>query len=144
MQYLWYKTGIALLVKHWKDELFKYIGGILRKNNHKLIAINGMPDHVHVLFGMRPDQSVSDLIQDIKGSSSKWINEKKFTASKFSWQGGYGAFSYSKSQLPDVINYIEKQEAHHKQRTFLQEYEEFLQKFSVDYEQKYIFKNVEY
>lgn len=82
----------------WKDELYKYITGIIQNNKHKLITINGMSDHIHILIGLRPTQSISDLIQDIKGNSSKWINEKKFVKGKFEWQEGYGAFSYGKSQ----------------------------------------------
>jgi REP element-mobilizing transposase RayT len=116
------QNRISLINKSWKQELYKYITGIIQNNNHKLLSINGMHDHVHVLFGMRPVQSLSDLMQDIKGSSSKWINDKKLVKGKFSWQEGYGAFSYSKSQLPQVIKYIEQQEKHHKKRTFTEEY----------------------
>ena len=100
----------------WKDELHKYITGIVQNNNHKLLSINGMPDHIHILFGLRPSQSLSDLMQDIKGSSSKWINEKKFVHGKFSWQDGYGAFSYSKSEVSNVIGYINNQQLHHKKK----------------------------
>jgi putative transposase len=89
--------------KEWKDELYKYITGIIQAHGHKLLAINGMSDHLHIFFGMRPIQSLSDLMQDIKGSSSKWINEKRFINDRFEWQEGYGAFSYSKSQTADVI-----------------------------------------
>ena len=109
----------CIITQDWSDELFKYITGIIRNNNHKLLAINGMPDHVHILFGLRPAQSISDLLQDIKGSSSKWINEREFVRGRFSWQEGYGAFSYSKSQLKQVIQYIENQEDHHRKKTFL-------------------------
>lgn len=103
-----------------------------------------MPDHVHILFGMRPVQSLSDLLQDIKGNSSKWINDKKFVRGKFSWQEGYGAFSYSKSQLPQIIRYIERQQEHHKKKTFTEEYKESLDAFRVEYDERYIFKTVEY
>ena len=128
----------------WKDELFKYITGIIQNHNHKLLAINGMPDHVHILFGMRPTQSISELMQQVKGDSSAWINEKKFTKSHFSWQEGYGAFSYGKSQINRVITYIQNQEIHHKKRTFIEEYEEFLNQFEIEYNQRYIFKPVNY
>ena len=111
----------CVIKNQWRDELYKYITGIICNQHHKLLAINGMPDHIHILFGMRPAQSLSDLLQDIKGNSSKWINERKFIRSKFSWQEGYGAFSYSKSQLPQVIQYIDKQEEHHKKKTFLED-----------------------
>lgn len=122
----------------WKNELYKYITGIIQTNGHKLIAINGVSDHIHVFFGMRPVQSLSDLMQDIKGSSSKWINEKKFIRDKFEWQEGYGAFSYSKSQASKVIAYVQNQEAHHRKITFLEEYRNFLEKFEVAYDERYI------
>ena len=102
-----------------------------------------MPDHVHVFFGMRPTQSLSDLIQDAKGGSSKWINEKKFIKEKFEWQEGFGAFSYSKSQASRVIAYIQNQEVHHRKITFLDEYQQFLKKFEVDYDERYLFKEPE-
>ena len=125
----------------WKEELYKYITGIVQNNQHKLITINGMPDHIHLLIGMRPDQSLSNLLQDIKGSSSKWINERHFTSEKFIWQEGYAAFSYSKSDLPRVIRYIQNQEEHHRKKTFQQEYVEFLQEFGVEYDERYILKD---
>lgn len=124
----------------WKDELYKYITGIVQNNNHKLLAINGMPDHIHILFGLRPSQSVSDLMQDIKGSSSKWINNKRLVPGKFSWQEGYGAFSYSKSDLQNVISYINSQLLHHKGKSFLTEYLELLREFEIDYDDQYLFK----
>ncbi len=135
-----YRTGI--IEDKWKDELYKYITGIIQSNNHKLLIINGMPDHIHILIGIRPNQSVSELLQDIKGSSSKWINEKGFVKGKFEWQEGFGAFSYSKSQIKDVIKYIENQEEHHKKRTFREEYLAFLDAFEVEYNEKYIFKEL--
>lgn len=98
-----------------------------------------MPDHIHLLVGLRTTQSISDLMQDVKGDSSKWINQNKFLNQKFEWQEGYGAFSYSVSQLPDVIAYIQNQEEHHKKRTFLEEYRAFLERFNVDYDARYIF-----
>ncbi|MFY7908173.1 MAG: IS200/IS605 family transposase [Emticicia sp.] len=135
-----YRTGI--IQSTWKDELYKYITGIIQSNNHKLLIINGMPDHIHILVGIRPNQSVSELLQDIKGSSSKWINEKGFVKGKFEWQEGFGAFSYGKSQIKDVIKYIEKQKEHHKRRTFREEYLAFLDAFEVEYDEKYIFKEL--
>lgn len=136
------KYRAALIHPEWKDELYKYITGIIRKNNHKLLIINGMPDHIHILIGMRPAQSVSDLMQDVKGSSSKWINEKKFINRKFEWQEGYGAFSYSKSHINNVIAYIKNQEKHHRKKSFKEEYLEFLEKFEIDYDDRYIFKDL--
>src|SRR4051812_12047051 len=111
-----YRKG--LILKTFRDELYKYITGIVQKNEHKLIIINGVEDHLHLLIGMRPHQSISNLMQDVKGSSSKWINDSKLLNTHFEWQAGYGAFSYSKSELQNVINYIARQEEHHRKKTF--------------------------
>ena len=135
-----YRNG--LLIPSLKEELYQYISGIIKHHKHKLLAINGMPDHIHIFIGMRPTQSISDLMQDIKGSSSKWINEKKFLKVKFEWQEGYGAFSYSKSQVDNVINYIKNQEEHHKKESFRNEYLNFLNRFEVEYDEQYIFKDL--
>ena len=135
-----YRNG--LIHASFKEELYKYISGIIKENNHKLLAINGMPDHLHIFIGMRPSQSISDLLQDIKGSSSKWINEKKFLKVKFEWQEGYGAFSYSKSHVNNVISYIRNQENHHKKETFREEYLKFLKVFEIEYDERYIFKDL--
>ena len=135
-----YRDG--MIDSSWKNELYKYITGIVQGNNHKLISINGMSDHIHILIGLRPTQSISDLMQDIKGNSSKWINEKQFATRKFEWQEGYGAFSYSKSHIKSVIEYIENQELHHQKKTFKGEYLDFLRKLEVDYDEKYIFKEL--
>lgn len=137
------KYRVGIIRKEWKDELFKYIAGIIQQNDHKVLIINGVEDHVHVFFGMRPIQSLSDLMQDVKGNSSKWINEKGLVPGRFEWQSGFGAFSYSKSQIPDVIRYIQNQEEHHKKQTFLSEYVEFLDCFGVEYDERYIFKPLE-
>jgi len=134
----------CIIHRGWKDELYKYITGIVQNNKHKMLVMNGMPDHVHILFGFRPSQTLSDLMQDIKGSSSKWINEKRFIKGKFSWQEGYGAFSYSKSDLPNVIQYIKNQEEHHKKRSFIEEYEDLLKEFEIDYDERFVFKPVDY
>ncbi|MCH5720523.1 IS200/IS605 family transposase [Niabella hibiscisoli] len=112
-----YRAG--LIQPNWKDNLYKYITGIVQANNHKMIIINGVADHIHLLVGLRPAQSVSDLMQDVKGGSSKWINDNKLVPGKFEWQEGYGAFSYSKSQLPTVINYIQNQAVHHQKKHFM-------------------------
>jgi putative transposase len=133
----------SLINDSWKDRLYMYITGIVQTNKHKMIIINGMPDHLHIAIGMRPTQSVSDLMQDIKGSSSTWINDNKFVQGKFQWQEGYGAFSYNKSLLPKLINYIKNQEEHHKKTTFIEEYKEFLKAFEIDFDEKYIFKELE-
>ena len=137
------KNRMGLIRNEWKDELYKYITGIIQHYKHKLLAINGMPDHIHIFFGMRPTQSLAELMQDIKGNSSKWINGKKFVQGRFEWQEGYGAFTYSKSQSTVVIDYVRNQAIHHGKQTFLEEYKEFLKRFDVDYDERYIFKDPE-
>lgn len=127
----------------WKEELYKYISGIVQSNNHKLLSINGMPDHIHILFGLRPSQSIAELMQDVKGGSSKWINDRKLVQGKFSWQEGYGAFSYSKAEVPTIIQYIVDQTVHHKRKTFSEEYYDLLKQFEVDFDNRYIFKPVD-
>ena len=134
----------CIIDNSWKEELYRYITGIIQNNEHKVLAINGMPDHIHILLGMRPVQSLSELMQDIKGDSSKWINQKAFLKNRFSWQEGYGAFSYSKSHIGNVIDYIRNQEIHHKKKTFIEEYLDFLKKFGIDYDERFIFNPVQY
>jgi len=128
-----------LILKAHKDELYKYITGIVTNNNQKLIAINGMSDHIHILLGIKPSISLSDLVRDIKANSSRFINEKKWTNYKFSWQEGFGAFSCSHSQLSIVVNYIQNQEKHHSRKTFRDEYIAFLENYNVEHDNKYIF-----
>ena len=123
-----------------QSEIYSYISRIITNKKHKSININGMPDHIHILIGLNPLTSITDLVRDIKRSSSLHINEKKLTLKKFQWQEGYGAFSYSRSQLPRIYDYIENQKAHHQKRTFRMEYFEFLEKFEVPYEEKYLFE----
>lgn len=137
------QNRISLIQPEWKDELYKYITGIIQKNDHKLIAINGIANHVHIFVGYKPNQLIPELMQDVKGSSSKWINEKKFVRGKFSWQEGYGAFSYSHSQIDQVVKYINNQEKHHKKQTFQEEYLLLLKKFNIEFNEKYILKDVE-
>jgi REP element-mobilizing transposase RayT len=138
------QNRISLIRQEWKEDLFKYITGIVQNNGHKLIAINGMPDHLHIFIGMKPNQGLSDLMQDIKGDSSKWINSKGFVQGRFEWQAGFGGFSYSISQIDSVVKYINNQETHHKKKTFVEEYLDFLKKFKVPHDERYIFKPVEY
>jgi REP element-mobilizing transposase RayT len=133
----------SLIDPVWKDDLYKYITGIVQNNRHKLIAINGMPDHLHVFVGYKPHQLIPDLLQDIKGSSSRWINSRNFVKGKFNWQEGYGSFSYSSSHIDYVVKYILNQEQHHKKRTFGEEYIEFLKKFNVVYNEKYVLGDVQ-
>ncbi len=131
-----------LINSEWRDQLYKYITGIIQKLGHKLLAINGMPDHIHILFGFRPTQSVADLMQDVKGSSSRWINENRFVKGSFSWQEGYGAFSYEKNRVNGIIQYILNQEIHHRKKTFLDEYVELLEEFEIEYDPKYLFSSI--
>lgn len=133
----------CLIGNDWKTDLYKYITGIVQANGHKMIQINGMPDHVHMLFGMRPVQSLSDLMKQVKQDSSKWINTNRLSKVKFSWQEGYGAFSFSKDQLPRVIRYIQKQEEHHRVKSFREEYLELLKAHDIEFDEQYIFKAIE-
>jgi len=129
-----------LIGKKWKDELNKYLAGIIKRKGQKPIIINGMPDHIHAFIGLKPVMAISDLVRDMKNNSSNFINENKFIVGKFSWQEGYGAFSYSHSHINAVFNYIKNQEAHHSKRTFRDEYMELLKKFEVAYNEKFLFK----
>jgi len=130
----------ALIEKAWKEELHKYITGIFQENDHKMLQINSMPDHIHILTGLSPLQSISSIIQNVKAESSRWINQQGFCPARFAWQQGYGAFSYAKKEVPNVISYIQNQDAHHKKETFLNEYRRYLEMFEIDYEERYIFK----
>ncbi len=129
----------GIIQKSWETDLFKYITGIITNKNQKLLAINGYKDHIHILLNIKPNISLSDLVRDIKNNSTKYINNKKYTKGKFSWQEGFGAFSYSESQLPNIIKYINNQKEHHKRRTFKEEYQKFLEKYKINYDEKYLF-----
>jgi putative transposase len=133
----------CLIAKEFKEELYKYITGIVRQENQKLIAINGMADHVHLLLGLNPDLALSNLVRQIKASASGFTNSKQWVRGRFSWQEGFGAFSCSHSQVPVVARYIENQEAHHAKRSFKNEYLDLLEKFNVEYDDRYIFKWIE-
>jgi putative transposase len=137
------QNRISLIQSGWKDELYKYITGIIQNNKHKLIAINGPVNHVHILVGYKPHQLIPDLLQDIKGDSSKWINQKGFIRGKFQWQEGYGAFSYSHSQIDSVVKYICNQEAHHKKKSFREEYAELLKRFEIPFDDKYVLQDIQ-
>lgn len=129
-----------LISKNNREELHKYITGIIQKREQKLLAIFCMPDHVHIFIGMKPSIAISDLVRDIKAGSSQFINEQKWINQKFNWQEGFGAFSYSKSQVDNVVNYILKQEEHHTKMSFKDEYIVFLKKFEIEYDEKYLFE----
>ena len=137
------QNRLSLIQSKWKKDLHKYIIGIIEKQGHKLLQIGGMSDHVHALVSMNPKQSPSDLMFHVKRSSSLWINDNRFVLGKFSWQDGFGAFSYSKSQIPNVAAYIERQEIHHKKRNFMEEYLELLKLFEIEYDEHYVFKSIE-
>lgn len=132
----------SLINTGWEEELYRYITGIIQNNEHKVLQINGMPDHVHILLGMRPVQSLADLMKQVKQDSSKWINNKGLVSGKFSWQAGYGAFSYSKLQVPRVIEYIQNQKEHHKKESFQEEYLKLLETHEVDFDSRYIFQTI--
>ncbi len=134
------KNRKALIHPDWKERLHQYMTGIIQKNNHKVLQINSMPDHIHILIGLRPDQSLSSLVQNVKSETTKFINNEKLSLLKFEWQEGFGAFSYSKSQLDNVINYIQNQEIHHAKKSFTEEYRQILNKFELDWNENYIFK----
>jgi len=133
----------SLIDQEHNDELQKYITGIVSAQKHKLISINNLPDHLHLLVGLRPDAALSDLVRDIKASSSHFINQRRWVMGRFSWQEGFGAFSYSRSQLGEVIRYIENQQKHHAKKSFLDEYCALLQKYHVEYDPRYIFKPID-
>ena len=130
----------ALLISGIQEEIFSYMSGTITNKGNKSIIINGMPDHIHILVGLDPRVAVNELVTHIKRSSSLFINEKKLTKKKFAWQEGFGAFSYSRSQLEKVYNYILNQKVHHAKRSFREEYIEFLKKYAVDYDDRYLFE----
>jgi len=119
--------------------VFEYMSGIISEMKHKSIIVNGVSNHVHMLIGLNPSKSISDTIHDIKRSSSLFINNEKLCIGKFAWQEGFGGFSYSRSQLDDIYNYILNQENHHKKMTFREEYIQFLKKFEIDYDERFLF-----
>ena len=133
----------SLIKPEFKEDLFKYITGIVTNQGQKLISINGMPDHIHILIGLKPSMALADLVRDIKADSSTYVNKNKWVRGRFSWQEGYGAFSYGHSQLDTIIRYIQDQEKHHKRRSFKNEYLTLLRKFDIAFEDKYVFDFIE-
>jgi putative transposase len=133
----------SLIQASWEEELYNYITGIVKNCKHKVLAINGMPDHVHLFVGLHPTQAVSELMQRVKGESSEWVNKRGFVVGKFHWQEGYGAFSYGHSQVRQVYEYVVNQKQHHQRKAFLDEYRELLEKFEISFDERYIFKAVE-
>ena len=133
-----YRHG--LIAPDWKENLYQYITGIVQNRGHKLLRINGMPDHVHLFFGLKPTESISTLMQQVKEQSTKWINGQRLCRGKFEWQDGFGAFSYGHSQIDDVVQYIINQEEHHQKKSFLEEYRQLLDAFEVPYDVRYLFQ----
>ncbi len=129
-----------LVPKQHREEIHKYITGIVQKRKHKMLAIFCMPDHLHLLAGIQPYMAISDLVRDVKAGSSTFINDRRLISTKFNWQEGYGAFSYSKNQIDRVIKYILCQEAHHTEKTFHEEYIGFLEEFDIPYDEKYLYE----
>ncbi len=134
------KNRNSLIKPKWEEELYRYITGIVQNKQQKMLAINGTPNHIHILIGMKPSCCLSDLVREIKKSSNSFIKQKKFTKYKFEWQEGYGAFSYSHSALDSVIAYIDNQKKHHQRRSFKEEYLDFLNKFNIEFKTDYLFE----
>lgn len=134
------KNRAALIKKEWKNDLEKYITGIVQNHNHKLLAIGAMPDHIHIFIGYNPNQLIPDLVENIKTSSNAWIKAQGLSKFKFGWQKGYGAFSHSRAQLNTVVKYILNQEEHHRKKAFKEEYLEILQKNDIDFKEEYVFE----
>ena len=129
-----------IIREEYREPIEKYICGIVSNNQSKPLAIYCNPDHTHILIGLNPSISVSDIARDIKAGSSKWINENQWFPIKFHWQEGYGAFTYSKSQVDNVVKYILNQPEYHKKVTFKEEFINILKKFDIDYDEKYLFE----
>ena len=129
-----------LIKPSFEEEVYKYISGIINGKEQKSLAVNGMPDHVHILVGLKPSMRISDLVRDIKNNSTNFINERGWLKNHFSWQEGYGVFSYYESQFGRVIDYIKNQKIHHQKKTFRQEYLAFLKKFNIPFEERYLFE----
>jgi REP element-mobilizing transposase RayT len=144
LQFVFAVSGRKCLLKDsFREELHKFITGVVEKRKQKLIAINSVSDHIHILVGFGTTITIADLLHDIKQSSSKLINKNQWTPERFSWQEGYGAFSYSRSHLDNVYHYIQNQQEHHRTKSFREEYIEFLDKFDVIYDSRYLFDWIE-
>lgn len=134
------KFRLALIDESWAERLRMYITSIVQKQGHKLVAINNMPDHLHLLIGLSPNQALSDLVRIIKSDSSEWINKEKLATGRFQWQEGYGAFTHSRSQVDRVVKYIANQQEHHKKKTLVEEFRQILKGFDVEFDERFIFK----
>ena len=132
----------AVISEEWEDRLQKYITGVIQNNGHKLLAINNVPDHIHIFVGLNPKQSISDLMMVVKGDSSEFINKAGLTKRKLQWQDGYGAFSNSRSQIDGVVKYIINQKQHHSKKSFREEYIQILKDCGVEYDERYVFHDL--
>jgi REP-associated tyrosine transposase len=132
-----YRSG--LLHAAWRDELYKYITGIIQSRNHKLLAIGGVSDHIHMLIGLRPNEALSDLMRMVKSDSSKWISGKRYVRGQFNWQSGYGTFAVNYKDIANVVKYILNQELHHARQSFQAEFVELLRQNHVDFKREYLF-----
>ena len=132
----------AVIQPTWEERFYKYITGIVQNNGYKMLAINAVPDHLHLFMGLNPKQSIADIMRLVKGDSSEFVNKEGFTERKFQWQEGYGAFSNSRSQIDSVVKYIMNQKSHHSRKTFTDEYLEMLNKYAVDYDRQYTFRDL--
>ena len=130
----------SLIPADLESDLYKYVAGIIENKGQKSLAVNGMRDHIHLFIGLNPDQKISDLVREVKKATNVWLNERM--QSNFSWQAGYGAFSYSKSNRDQVIQYIKNQKEHHSKKSFMDEYKEFLEKFEIEYQERFLFEKV--
>ncbi|MCL2064940.1 MAG: IS200/IS605 family transposase [Candidatus Cloacimonetes bacterium] len=137
------QNRMSLIKDEWKDRLYKYIIAIVQNEGHKMICIGGMSNHLHLFIGIKPSQSISSIVQRIKQKSSLWINENRLAHGRFSWQEGYGAFSCSRSNFQEVINYINSQEKHHNKKTMTEEYKQLLERYEIEYDPRYIFNEIE-
>ena len=137
------KNRQALIMPEWEDEIYKYITGIIKNKGQKLLAINGTHNHIHIFINMKPSCCLSDLVREIKKSSNAYINEKKLSNFKFEWQNGYGAFTYSISDIGNVIKYINNQKEHHHKQTFKEEFHKFMEEFQIEYNEAYSFEWIE-
>lgn len=133
----------SLITKDHKEELHKYISGLVQHRNAKMLAVHCMPDHAHLFVGLKPTILISDFVKEIKVESNEFINKKKWVSGKFNWQEGYGVFSYSHSQIDRVVKYVRNQELHHQRKSFKQEYHDFLKNFDIPFEERYLFKFIE-
>ena len=138
------QNRMSLINPEWENELYMYITGIVQNHKQKMIAINGIEDHVHIFVGMNnTTQSLASLMQIVKGESSEWINMRRFVKGKFSWQESYGAFSYGRNQVKQIYDYVMNQKEHHKHESFVDEYVRLLEEFDIRYDARYIFKPIE-